>query len=117
MNWFNLAKKILGFEKKNEGTFYWGRHLEPNLNGGDWKKIPPKGPPLDWSKFGEPANSSSPEVDWGGRFLLDSSGNKYLLNDALLVRCPNCLKVHSIKEFSSRMTCVCNYVFDPRKEK
>lgn len=33
------------------------------------------------------------------------------------VLCPNCMKEHLVNVLSPQMTCVCNYVFDPRKEK
>lgn len=37
--------------------------------------------------------------------------------DPRIIRCPNCHKEHPLARMAARVTCVCNYVFDPRKEK
>lgn len=32
-----------------------------------------------------------------------------------IIRCPNCQKEHPLAWMAARVTCVCNYVFDPRE--
>lgn len=42
---------------------------------------------------------------------------KFLRKQSIVVTCPNCYKQHNLVELSPQMTCICNYVFDPREPK